>query len=99
MIKPTIGRVVWVHRAEFLHRESVSDQPEPALVSYVWSDEIINVGGVDRNGQPFSATSVFLWNGEGAEPTGHSVWAEWMPYQKGQAAKTEALEKAATAGT
>ncbi len=43
MISPTIGRVVLVHR-EF----SGSDQAEPALVTYVHNDRLINVGGFDH---------------------------------------------------
>lgn len=93
MIKPTIGRVVLVHRPQSINR----DQPEPALVSFVWSDICINVGGFDANGQPFSATSVELLQDDVAAPTDGRVYAEWMPYQKGQAAKTEALEAAAKA--
>lgn len=85
MIKPTIGRVVLVHRGQ-------SDQAEPALVSYVHSDTMINVGGFDRNGAPFAATSMQLLQDD-ATPTNPAYYAEWMPYQKGQAAKTEQLEK------
>jgi hypothetical protein len=90
MIKPTIGRVVLVYRG-------LSDQAEPALVSYVWNDTMINVGGFDRNGIPFSACSLQLLQDDDV-PSNHKYYAEWMPYQKGQAAKTEALEKAAAGG-
>ena len=83
MIKPTIGRVVLVHRGQ-------SDQAEPALVCYVWNDRMINVGGFDRNGAPFAATSLQLLQDDDVA-TG-ICYAEWMPYQKGQAAKTDALE-------
>lgn len=84
MISPTIGRVVLVHRGQ-------SDQAEPALVAYVWSDRMINVGGFDKSGQPFACTSMQLVQDDDA-PTNPNYYAEWMPYQKGQAAKTEALE-------
>ena len=84
MIKPTIGRVVLVHRGQ-------SDQAEPALVAYVFGDRMINVGGFDRNGAPFAATSMQLLQDD-ETPTNPNYYAEWMPYQKGQAAKTEALE-------
>ena len=85
MIQPTIGRVVLVHRG-------LSDQAEPALVSYVWNDSLINVGGFDRNGSPFSCTSLKLLQDNEMGSAG--MWyAEWMPYQKEQAAKTENLEK------
>lgn len=88
MITPTIGRVVLVHRY------GLSDQPEPALICYVHNDRMINVGGFDRNGAPFAITSVCLLQ-DGDQVPANSGWpyAEWMPYQKGQAAKTEALEK------
>lgn len=82
MIQPTIGRVVLVHRG-------LSDQAEPALVSYVWSDRLINVGGFDRSGTPFSATSVKLLQDDDEAP-GVGFWAEWMPYQKAQAKKSDA---------
>ena len=84
MIQPTIGRVVLVHRG-------ASDQAEPALVCYVWNDRLINVGGFDRNGAPFSLTSLRLLQDTDV-PGDNESYAEWMPYQKGQAAKTEALE-------
>lgn len=53
---------------------------------------MINVGGFDKNGVPFAATSMKLLQDDDVPPEG--IWyAEWMPYQKGQAAKTESLEK------
>lgn len=90
MISPTIGRVVLIQK-----RPGSTDikQAEPALVTYVWTDRIINVGGFDHNGIPFAGTSVTLLQDNDEAPD--HVYAEWMPYQKGQAAKTEALEAAA----
>jgi len=83
MISPTIGRVVLVHRGK-------SNQAEPALVSYVHGDRCINVGGFDLNGNPFAATSLQLLQDDDT-PTNPNYYAEWMPYQKVQAAKeTEA---------
>ena len=95
MITPTIGRVVWYHPVDA--SGATPEQPYPALISYVHSDTLINVGGFTANGVPFAATSVSLVQ-DGASAVGGS-WAEWIPYQKGQAAKTEALEaKAALLG-
>lgn len=90
MIKPTIGRVVLIQK-----RPGSTDttQAEPALVSYVWSDRMINVGGFDHNGIPFAGTSITLLQDDDEAPVGQ-CYAEWMPYQKGQAAKTEAAEAA-----
>lgn len=79
MIKPTIGRVVLVVG------RGGSDQPEPALISYVHSDTCINVGGFDRNGSPFCWTSLYLDQGDTPRPEYAGVYAEWMPYQKQQA--------------
>ena len=84
MIKPTIGRVLWYYTNPPL------DQPYAVLVAYVWNDTMVNVGGFDANGKPFAETSVLLWDGEG--PTPQQDHCTWMPFQKGQAAKTEALE-------
>ena len=82
MIKPTIGRAVLVHRGN-------SDVPEAAFITYVWGDRMINVGGFDHNGIPFALCSIQLAQDDDAVSF---PYAEWMPYQKGQAAKTEALE-------
>jgi hypothetical protein len=88
MIKPTIGRVVWFWQR--VEPESQS-QPYAALVTYVHSDTLVNLAYFDSSGLSHSATSIELWQGEGDRPAGRHC--EWMPYQKGQAAKAEALEK------
>lgn len=84
MIKPTIGRVIWYYPPGVEHTE----QPFPALIAYVQSDDRINVGGFDNRGKPFSDTEVLLLQ-EGYGNPGGGAWACWMPYQKGQAAKHE----------
>ena len=52
---------------------------------------MINVGGFDANGSPFAECSLQLLQ-DGDAPNLAVHYAEWMPYQKGQAAKTEELE-------
>lgn len=91
MINPTIGRVVWVVRP---FNTNDIKQAEVGLVTYVWSDHCINVAGFDHNGDPFKLSSLTLIQDDEPKPEGN--FAAWMPYQKGQAAKAEALEKAAT---
>jgi hypothetical protein len=86
MIKPTVGRVVWVFRPG----TKDSSQPEAALIAYVWNDRLINVGGIDQNGIAFNLTSLPLVQEDEPKPEGS--FATWMPFQKGQAAKTEQLE-------
>lgn len=89
MITPTVGRVVWVIRP---HATLDIEQPEVGFVTYVWSDRMINVAGFNSNGEPFRLTSLMLLQDDDPKP--EHDFAVWMPYQKGQAAKTEALEAA-----
>lgn len=85
MIKPTVGRVVW------FYDEPDQDQPKAAIVAHVWSDTCVNLAVFDANGVSSSVTSVPLIQDDNPKPG--SFYCEWMPYQKGQAAKTEALEE------
>lgn len=94
MIKPSVGRVVWYRPAGATHLP-----PHAALITHVWSDVCVNLAVFDAEGKPYARTSVPLAQADGAPPVGS--FAEWMPYQLGQAAKTEALQNElaeATAG-
>jgi len=86
MIKPSIGRVVWYHP---IHEH---EQPLAAVVSFVHSNTSVNLAAFHPNGHSFGIENVQLFQGEGSKPE-NSDYCEWMPYQKGQAAKTEELEK------
>jgi hypothetical protein len=87
MINPTVGRVVWIrNRPESLDKS----QPEKADIVYVHGIDCINVAGYNANGEPFRASSVLLRHTD--SPDREGMYAEWMPYQTGQAAKTEAAE-------
>jgi hypothetical protein len=91
MITPTIGRVVWVIRPY----DTVDiKQAEVGFVTYVWGDRMINVAGFSHNGTPFVITYLPLVQDDEPKPEGN--FACWMPYQKGQAAKTERLESLMT---
>ena len=90
MIQPTVGRVVWYWPAEGDEIVALSGQPLAAHVAAVWSDTCVNLMVIDANGNPTNRTSVLLVQ-EGAPRPTHN-FCEWMPYQKGQAAKTEALQ-------
>jgi hypothetical protein len=83
-ISPTIGRQVHVYRG-------MSDQPEPASICYVHNERMINVGGFNGAGLPFSLTSIPLLQDDEPRPERpcDHPYACWMPYQLGQAAKTE----------
>lgn len=91
MIQPTIGRVVWYH-PPFVADSGINEKTFAALVCHVWSDTCVNLAVFDSNGVSSSETSVLLFQGDSERPSGK--YCEWMPYQKGQAAKTEALEAA-----
>lgn len=95
MIKPTIGRVVWLwpctgvlEDKKIVHRDKTL--PLAATVAYVWNDRMVNLAAVDQDGKPFHLTSVTLMQGD--EPySPEGSYCEWMPYQKGQAVKAETL--------
>ena len=93
VIVPTVGRVVlyWPTASERIQGQP-NDQPLKADVTYVWGDRMVNLMAVTPNGTPFGVTSVTLVQ-EG-DPVPAERYAMWMPYQKGQAAKAEAAEKA-----
>lgn len=92
MIKPTVGRVVWF-RAKLLDNSHPKESPEQAaIVTRVWNDRMVNLAVFGHNGEVVPMTSVDLVQ-DGDEAPFERSYCEWMPYQKGQAAKTEALEK------
>lgn len=84
MIKPTVGRVVW-----FWPAGAKVEQPFAATIAYVHSDSMVNLSVIDANGNQFAATSITLVQENGGTTLPYCCW---MPYQQGQAAKTEALE-------
>lgn len=97
MIEPTIGRVVlfWPTLAYARDKGMAyedSGKPLPALITYVHNLRMVNLAVFDQNGENYPVTSVELIQDYRRPPLG--MYCEWMPYQKGQAAKTEALEKA-----
>lgn len=97
MIKPTTGRVVWYTPSDFDRSTmTIHDQPLAATVAYVWHDRMVNLAVCDANGTMHSRTSVLLLQDDDERPAG-GFFCEWMPYQKGQAAKTEAAERQAAA--
>lgn len=94
MIKPTVGRVVW-------YRDAGSDpaaDPHAALVVLVHGDSCVNLVAFNGIGIPYSAQSVLLVQDGDATPDASTAYAEWMPFQKGQAAKAEQAQ-VAVAGT
>jgi hypothetical protein len=93
MIPPTIGRVILVHS-----RQQGATGPWPCLVTKVYGDRYINAAGFNEWGTAVSYASLQLLQDNDPVPE-VGPYAEWMPYQKGQAAKTEALEQQVRGGT
>jgi len=76
MQNPTIGRIVHVHNRPGTLSEGV---PEAGQIAFVHSPTMINVGGLDHNGNPWSATSVpFRQEGDPNSPPDF-IWAEFPP--------------------
>ena len=106
IITPTVGRKVWFRLNGVNELEkprsgaetalvralpSVADPTRPldATVVYVWNDRVVNLHVLDHYGNPFIATSVTLMQ-EGDTPPQFGFYAEWVPYQLGQAKKAAA---------
>lgn len=90
IIKPTVARNIWYwpHASE-VGIVSGNDQPLVAFICHVWNDTTINIAGFDANGVVFSRQRVTLLQ-EDAKPDPSKGYAQWMPYQVGQAKpKTE----------
>lgn len=86
MIQPTVGRMI-------LFRAPSSSKPLAATVAAVNDDGTINIGYLDSIGAHHSSQFIrIIEPGDTVGPEEH--WCEWMPFQLGQAAKTEQAEAA-----
>lgn len=89
MIKPTIGRVMWY----WPQKSSRGEQPLCALVCFVHGDDMVNLAVFEPDGGHRATTSVPVVQEGSRYTAGDSPYCEWMPYQLGQAAKTEAAKR------
>jgi len=90
MIQPTVGRVVHYYR----DRDS---EVQVALIAHVNEDGTVNLAVFDHHGNPEPRPGRVMLVQEGNPvPVGHHC--TWMPYQLGQAAKTQQLERRYGAG-
>lgn len=94
MIHPSIGRKVWYR--PFGHNRTelgVWDDTQAcdATVTYVWNDRMVNLRVTGPSGAAKQYNSVTLLQDDDALPALiHGGYAEWMPYQQGQAKKDAA---------
>jgi hypothetical protein len=94
MINPTVGRIVWFYpEQEDLEAGFVWDyvQPCAATVVHVTDPQTINLHVLDHTGQAWAFEEVLLFQDVRPTRFRHRC-AEWMPYQKNQQAKQEALD-------
>jgi hypothetical protein len=105
-IHPTVGRMVHFHLGNPNQGPYPGWGVTPdgsntyaAIVAYVHNANMVNLAVYDANGIQMGFTSVPLVQDadervallQGEKHIGH--WCEWMPYQIGQAAHTEQLER------
>ena len=105
-ITPTVGRVLlfFTNGCSINQRQTdqphvfVSDfaQPDPgqpcaAIIARVWSEGMVNLAVFDANGDAHAVTSVALVQPDDPKPQ-FGYYCTWMPYQVGQAARTEKAE-------
>jgi len=92
MIPATIGRMVLYTPNNHSDNTMAKGTGKlAAIITNIWSDRLVNLIVFDGNGFPHSRTSVPLLQDGDSVPYG--FYCEWMPFQKGQAAKTEQLEE------
>ena len=90
MIKPTVGRVIW-----WFEHDGTTDLvvgPMVALIAAVLPSGRVNLVGWDLEGESCKGLK-HVRIVEDGDATDEDVWAQWMPYQQEQAAKTEQLEE------
>lgn len=89
VITPAPGRIVWYHPAPNNNIPQLYEQPLAAIVACVWDDRRVNLSVIDAYGHHHAVKDVMLVQPDTTAPDAGVAYAEWMPFQKGQAAKTE----------
>jgi hypothetical protein len=92
MITPTVGRVVWYCPGPEDPTPIFRDEPLAAHIARVKNDRLVNLLVIRADGVTYGRHDVVLLQ-DGDKRPREGRYCEWMPYQKGQAAKTEALEQ------
>lgn len=74
MIKPTVGRIIWVY-------SGAGHEPLPAIINSVISNAEITVTIFDIGFERHQR--LYLYQDGDIKPSDPYPYAEWMPYQKG----------------
>ncbi len=80
MIIPTVGRVMWYWPS----KEERQDQPRPAIVTWVWGDNMVSLVVFDQDGVPSGKSSVPIVQESSPYIVGDSPYAEWMQAKKNE---------------
>lgn len=89
-MKPTVGRIV-----EFIDKDRNGKLVvRPAIIIAVWNENCINlqVFTDGHNDNEYGVNAKWVTSVVHSENKEYRTW-DWMEYQKGQAKKTEELEK------
>lgn len=96
-IQPTPGRIVWYWPSANDGVPSLPGQPLAAIVASVHTDRRVNLSVIDSYGNHHARGNVSLIQPDDIRPQpGSFNFAEWMPYQIGQKAKTDELQAQVT---
>lgn len=102
-IIPTVGRVVYFTPAAVDDQSIIPDWQSgvcAALVTAVHNQNCVNLTVFDASGNQYARCSICHVSTVSADDDvkKYDTW-DWMPYQKGQAAKTEELEQKLVSGS
>lgn len=91
MIQPTVGRILW-YIPHVDKGGMPNGQPHAAILAHVINERSVNLAVFNEDATLYSAkTSVRLLQEDDPIPP-EGDYAMWMPYQVGQAKKTEEAE-------
>lgn len=99
-IEPVNGRIVRFHPGPDIDViQNDQTQPLAAIVTHVHMDGTINITVFPSFGDTGSLTSLTLRQPGDIAPSDGKGYCDWMPYQVGQAKKTDELAKDLTAAS
>lgn len=95
MIEPSNGRIVWYRPAPAEEQlPGYGLKPWAAMVTHVWNDRLVNLTVFPPDGSTHAQRNVILLQDDDAKPDDQR-FAQWMPYQKGQALTLAQMASAA----